>query len=522
VKARPRKGSTATLAVAGVAALVTAACTPREHRTPDDTLVVLIEASMRSADPRYAVSSYDLKLSRLVAPGLIAVDTDDLAPRLELAERIDQLDTLTWDVTLRADARFSDGTPVTADDVVWTYQTVLAPDSDSLFHKQWAERFTSIEALDPRRVRLHLVAPLATLITDLDFGIAAHHAAGPDGKFAGGRAVGAGPYAVTELGPDRVVLVANRYWHGGAPAMPRVVIKTVRDSSARTVMLVGGSADLIQNGVRYDVVDDVLGRERVREIRGPSNLLTYMLLNNDDPILDDVRVRRAIALALDRPAIIAHKFAGRAVPATGLLPPNHWAYKAVDPLAHDPEAAKRLLDEAGYPDPDGDGPRPRLSLTYKTSADQFRVAVARVLAAQLAQVGIAVEVRPFEFATFFPDIKKGAYQIATMQTTDITEPDMYFPYFHSSRIPDAKNPDLGNRWRLRDPEIDALIEAGRRELDREQRKVIYGKIQERMAELVPVVPLWHEDNVVLVNRAVEGYRVPPNARLSGLAQARKR
>jgi len=133
--------------------------------------------------------------------------------------------------------------------------------------------------------------------------------------------------------------------------------------------------------------------------------------------------------------------------ATGLLPPSHWAYNGDVPRwPHDLARARALLDEAGYrPGPDG----VRLRLTYKTSADAFRVAVAHVLAAQLAEVGIAVEVRPFEFATFFADIKKGDYQMATMQTTPITEPDFYYAYFHSSRIPDASDPDAQNRDRLR-------------------------------------------------------------------------
>ena len=109
--------------------------------------------------------------------------------------------------------------------------------------------------------------------------------------------------------------------------------------------------------------------------------------------------------------------------ATSLLPPFHWAYApGVGVFAQDLAEAGRLLDEAGLRDPDGPGGQPRLRLTYKTSADQFRVAIARVLAAQLARVDIDVEVRPFEFATFFSDVKKGNYQLATMQTAEVVEP----------------------------------------------------------------------------------------------------
>src|SRR5690606_28362668 len=135
----------------------------------------------------------------------------------------------------------------------------------------------------------------------------------------------------------------------------------------------------------------------------------------------------------DRERVIEAKLGGRAILATGLLPPQHWAYEADVPrYEHDPARARALLDEAGFPDPDGPGGRPRMTLVFKTSSDQFRLALARVWASQLAEVGVAVEVQSFESQTVFSDIKKGNYQLASMQTAPITEPDWLFTYFHSS------------------------------------------------------------------------------------------
>lgn len=495
------------------------ACRPRDRRTPDDTIVVVIEQAMTTADPRFAINSYDGKLAKLVCAGLTAVDTATLEPRLELAARIDRIDDVTWDVVLRDDARFSDGTPVTAADVAGTYGGVLAEGSESLSHKGMTERYARVEAVDQRRVRFHLRAPLATLRSDLDFGIIASARGAPPS----GRAVCAGPFVLRELTSRHAVLEANPHYVGGAPRTRRVEIKFVKDAAARLLMLVGGSADLIQNAVRLDLVEEVQDRPRVEIRSAPSVLLTYLMMNNDDPVLADVRVRHAIALALDRPAIIAAKYGGRAQLATGLVAPLHWAYNPdVARYDHDRARARQLLDEAGLRDPDGDGPRPRVSLVYKTSSDAFRVSVARVIAAQLAEVGIEVEVRSFEFATFFADVKKGIYQLASMQTADITDPDYYFTYFHSSWIPSADNPDGFNRWRYRNAEVDRLTEAGRRELDRDRRKAIYDQVQAQVARDLPVVPLWHEDNVVLTNIDVQGYTITPNARLVGLRGAWKR
>ncbi|MBZ0237380.1 MAG: ABC transporter substrate-binding protein [Deltaproteobacteria bacterium] len=509
------------IALVAYVAVVSMACEPRQRRTPDDTLVVLFESSAKTADPRYAASSYDAKVSRLVAPGLVTVDSADMAPRPELAESFEQVDELTWRVTIRADARFSDGTPVTAEDVAWTFGTVIAKGSDSLWHKGFSERFKAVVAEGTRTVRFELHQPLATFLTDLDMGIIARHGADPNGRYPGGRVLGAGPYRVEEISGQRVVLRANPHWHGGQPGIPTIVIKNVRDAAARLIMLAGGSADLSQNAFRYDLIDDVLARERVREVRHPSNILTYMMLNNEDAILKDARVRRAIALALDRETLIRQKFAGRAVLATSLLPPSHWCYTATPQIPHDLAAAMKLLDEAGYPDPDGPGGRPRFTLVYKTSADQFRVAIARVIASQLGKVGIAVDVRPFEFATFFADIKKGVYQIATMQTSDITEPDLLYTYFHSSRIPTPADPNANNRWRYRNALVDERTEQGRRVSKREERIAIYADVQRQLAEDLPIIPLWHEDNVAIVNADVVDFVVLPNARLSGMARARK-
>ncbi|MBA3821582.1 MAG: ABC transporter substrate-binding protein, partial [Deltaproteobacteria bacterium] len=425
---------------------------------------------------------------------------------LDLAARIDIVDPLTVDITVRDDAKFSDGTPVMAEDVAWTYGSVLADDSTSLHHKGFVERYRSVVARGPKVVRFSLQQPLATLWSDLDFAILAKR-----------NQRGAGPYVLRELTSIRALLDVNPHYYGTKPKLPHVEIKFVRDASARLLMLVGGSADLIQNSVRLDLIEEVQGRPRIHIEAAPSVILTYLMINNADPVLVDHRVRQAIAYAIDRQAIVAAKFGGRAQLASGLLPAFHWAYAPGLPRwERDLPRAKQLLDAAGLRDPDGDGPRPRLSLVYKTSSDAFRVTLARVIAAQLADVGIDVEVRSFEFATFFADVKKGSYQLASMQTAELNEPDYYYFYFHSSRIPDVKNPDGGNRWRYANPALDKLTEQGRSELDRVKRKAIYAEAQHVVARDLPIIPLWHEDNVALTNKTVQGYTITPNARYIGL------
>lgn len=466
---------------------------------------------MKTADPRFAVNAQDSKLSRLVGAGLTAVDTPSLEPRLELAERVDEVAPLVFEFTVRADAKFADGAPVTAEDVAWTYASVLDPKTSSLHHRGFAERYVSVEARGPRVVRFTLKEPLATLMSDVDFAVLS--------KRTG---LGAGPYRLRELKSTHALLEINPHYHGAKPLTPRVLIKFVPDASARLLMLVGGSADLLQNAARPDVLDDLVELPRVRLASAPSAVFTFLGLNTSHPILKDKRVRKAIALGIDREAIINAKFGGRARVAASFLPDFHWAVaKDLPRYTRDLPRAKRLLDEAGYPDPDGDGPRARFSLIYKTSSEAFRGSIARLLAAQLGAIGIDVEVRTFEWGTFLADVKKGSFHLATMQQPELTEPDYYYFYLHSSRIPTPQNPDAGNRWRYSNPRFDRLTEEGRREMNREKRAGIYAEAQHIIAEDLPIIALWHEDNVVLTNKDVQGYTITPNARYIGLVGTSK-
>lgn len=504
------------------ALIIVAACSPRHRRTPDDTVVVVVPSLIRDIDPRFASSSHDPKISDLVAPGLTSLNQMSLEPKLELAASIEEVADLVWEVAVRDDARFSDGTPVTAEDIAFTYESAMVEELQSFARKGFSERFEKFEITGERTLRIHLNKPVATLMSDLEFGIVSKTAAGPDMRFERDLVVGAGPYRPVEVGGERVVLERNEHYFGEPAPSPRLEFRTVRDTGARTLMLIGGSADITQNTIRIDLIGEVQKRGRVKVETGPSSILTYLMMHNEDPILKDVRVRRAIAHAVDRGRIIEAKFHGFAVPATGLLPPMHWSYEdEVDTYDYDPDRARRLLDEAGYPDPDGPGGQPRMKLSYKTSADQFRLALARLIASQLAEVGIELDVRSFEFHTFFADIKQGNYQIATMQTAAITDPDWMFTYFHSSRIPTKKDPHVHNRWRYRNARFDELTDRGRQEMDRQSRVELYSEAQQLMASDVPVVPLWHEDNIAVMHVDLGGYALLPTANYSGLTVASK-
>lgn len=501
--------------LAAIGSLTMAVCSCGAPRPPADEIVVLIEQTIGDIDPRFATTSYGAKISRLICAPLVSLDNPRSDLQMELAESVTQENPVTYLVRLR-DARFSNGRPVTSRDVRWTLENTIDAKTRSPFRASYS-RISKIDVIDQRTVRIHLREPHAPFVTDLDIGIVQERTRVKQPL------VGAGPFLLVSRNEDAIVLERNPHYFAGHVTPRRVVIRVIRDDNARLLALVGGSADLTQNTVPPPLVGAVARNPDLRVISEPSNSLTYVGLNLTEPTLERVLVRRAIAHAIDRERIIRTKFRGRARLATGMLSPDHWAYNGdVPTYRYDPERARQLLDEAGFKDPDGDGPHPRFRMVYKTSANRFRVALARVIAAQLSAVGIETEVRSYEFATLFDDIKRGNFQIVTLQVTEVGEPQYLSKFFHSQSIPTPERPDAGNnRWRYVNATLDKLLEQGRQAASRSERIRAYQQAQWILAADVPIVPLYHEDNVAVTRREVEGFQPIPNTRFARLWQTRK-
>ena len=239
---------------------------------------------------------------------------------------------------------------------------------------------------------------------------------------------------------------------------------------------------------------------------------TYLGINTRAPQLQDVRVRRALAHAIDRSALIASKFQNRAEPAASFIPSGHWAFESDTPsYAFDPARARQLLDEAGLRG------TPRARWVLRCNSERFRVSIARAVAAMLADVGISVTVQPTETATLLSDLDRGHFQITLLQFTEVIEPHVLSWFFASDRIPGPGQEGL-NRWRISDPVLDAAFERGRRSLAREDRKAAYGEVQRILAAQLPVVPLWHEAVVAVRALRAPAISVPRDGRFTTLAR----
>jgi len=489
-----------------------------EGTSDDGSLVVVLPQDVEQLDPRKVGDAYGLKVSRLVFASLVTVDPRTLEVVPDLAERIDVESPLRYRVTLRPGLRFSDGSALDADDVRATFRSVVDPAMGSRFARTY-RRIARMEIVDSRTVVFELDAPHATFLTDLEIPILrAEDARTVVGVPGGGEPVGAGPYRLLARTPGHLSLAANPHWHRGAPRFPRVRMLVVRDDNTRALRLLAGRGDLALNAVPPLLVPMFERDARFRVRTAPGVGTTYLGTNLEAPALRDVRVRQALALAIDRARIVRAKLGGRARLARSFVPPAHWAEAPDLPTwTYDPERARALLDEAGLRDPDGSGPAPRLRLTLRTSTDRFRQSIARAIAAMLGEVGVAVEVRPSELATLLADLDAGRFELATLQVPEVFEPHVLSWFFGSEHVPGGGR-EGANRWRMRDAALDAALELGRATPVRAERIAAYAEAQRILAAQLPVIPLWHEDVVAVTGPHAEGFDVPRDGRFATLAR----
>ncbi len=317
---------------------------------------------------------------------------------------------------------------------------------------------------------------------------------------------------------ESIELARNPLYYDGPPKVPRLLFRTIPEDTVRLLELEKGTIDLILNALPPDSLDRIRRNPSLSVATAPGTNYVYLGFNLTDPVFKERRVRKAFAYAIDRPAIIKNILQGLAEPATGLLSPTNWAYDGrVRRYDYDPAEARRLLDEAGYRDPDGEGPKIRFKVVHKTSQNDLARRVAEVLQEQLARVGVGVDIRTYEWATFYSDIKSGNFQMFTLSWVGVFEPDMFYYLFHSESVP----PEGANRGRYSNRELDRLVEEGRRTTDPQRRREIYGRAQEILAEDLPYVPLWYTMNVLAARRGVTGFRLTPAGDFYSLREVEK-
>ena len=481
-------------------------------KPPDpNTLVMIIESSPTNLDPRVGIDGQSERIDELLFDALLTRD-EHFNVQPGLAERWETLDPLTYIFHLHRGVTFHDGRPLTARDVKWTFDSLLQGKIRST--KTSTYSFVDrIEAPDDLTVTFHLKEPYAALLWNLSEGAIGIVPYGTLDETTR-RPVGSGPFKFMSAEQDKEVVVErnDNYW-GNKAHLSRVRFTVVPDATTRALELRKGSADLAINAISPDTVVTLEREPNLQIERGPGTILSYLAFNTRDPLLRDVRVRQAIACAIDRRPLLQYIWRGFAQPASSVLPIQSWAY---DPNAtgftYDPAKARQILDTAGYPLRNG----ARFHLTMKTSTEESTRLLAAVLQQQLRDVGIVLDIRTYEFATFLADVTSGAFQVYSLRWIGGNEdPDIFDTAFHSRNFPPAGR----NRSFYSNSRVDSLIDQARRETDQDVRRRLYAEVQESLARDVPSINLWYFDNVLVHTRRVQNLTLNPSGNYDFLKTA---
>jgi peptide/nickel transport system substrate-binding protein len=483
------------------ALVICAACAhPHTRRVPGFAQID-IETSPTALDPRYATDAISERIVELMYDPMVRLDSQGGFTG-DLAEKVERISPSEIIFRLRHGVRFSDGRELTARDVKYTFDFVAdrrnrSPKAAGL------KQLKSIDVLDDYTVRMTTRGPYAPALEMAMLGIV------PEGAPARANGLdappGSGPFKLREFQrDDRVVL--ERTESAPANSLQRILFKVVPDPTVRALELVEGICDLAPNNIQADLLPYLRTKSDLDVITSSGTTYWYLTFNFRDPALRDLRVREAIAYAIDRDEIIRSYLRGTARIATGLLTPENWAYSGdVTKYRYDPQRARQLLEEAGFDD------RHKLILAYKCAPEGMRM--GEIIQAMLRRVGIEVSIRSNEWATFYDDMQRGNFDIAAMPWIGIRDPHHYYMVFDSAMTP----PHGLNRGRYSNPEMDRLVEAGDATIDPSARKQIYTQVQRLAADDLPYISLWWQDNVVVMNRALAAFRPRPNGSLLGLA-----
>lgn len=477
------------------------ACAPAQ----DQTLRIGLASAPVTLDPRFATDATSSRINRLLYARLVDFNDQQLpVPALaswtEISPTHYRFRLQDADSDTKSNMReFHDGSPLTAHDVKSTYDSILDPETGSP-HRATLAMIERIDVVDADTVDFYLSKADILFPAYLVIGVLPAKqlvAAHPFQR----QPVGSGPFRFIDW-PEEGRLHLQRRHDGQVVGFVRIA-----DATVRVLKLLRGEVDMLQNDLSPELVAYLDKRKDIHVTRAQGSNFTYLGFNLRDPLAGNAKVRRAIAHAIDRKAVIQYVMGNSARPASALLPPTHWAGNPeLGLLEYNPEKARALLAEAGY-----SATRP-LRITYKTSTNAFRVRLATVLQSQLKAVGIEVDLRSYDWGTFYGDIKAGNFQMFSLSWVGIKTPDIFRYVFHSESVP----PNGANRGRFVDTVVDDLIHVAGEAPSLETQAVYYRQLQTRLLEALPYVPLWYEDHVFAMREGVSGYHVGLDGNYDGL------
>lgn len=489
-------------------------------RSRGNEFVIVLSGNISTLDPILAtdVSAAGERVRVLVFNSLVRKNekfeyVNELASEMPRTSE----DGLTITFTLRDNVKFHDGRVLTSADAKYTLDTLLASNSGkaaSFFETVDGAKqpyITGVEAPDARTLVLRLRRPWLQLLPNLvPIGIIPKDSANQQAA----QPIGSGPFRFKSFDKNQQVLdleATADYWEGAAN-IKNLRVRVIADANALQAELRSGRVDLVPlpSNLTPDAIIS-LGQDpqlKVEQFTGAN--VYHITFNTEVAPLDNVRVRQAIAYAVDRTEIINTLLRGQAKLAHSILPEESWAYSPGTQYSYDPARAKKLLDEAGLRDPDGDGPQMRFStpVSFKfSSSSTLASQYGNVIVDQLKRVGIPVMIETAEATTVLEQLRQGQFQMTTGNWVGGNQDPIFFKdLFATSEIPTGNRPTR-NRSRYSNPELDRILEEALNTADQVKAKSLYARAQEIISRDLPLIPLWYPANMVIARKNVGNIKV---------------
>jgi len=436
----------------------------------------------------------------------------------ELATNIAQsADGTVYTFALHEGVKFHDGRVLTSADVKYTLDLVFSSSfakSASFYEGTGNDKHSyikSVEAPDSKTVVVTLIKPWVGLLSNL-----VPVSIIPKDSYEAQKThpVGTGPFKFIHYDNAQQVLDAEsfpEYWDGPAK-IPAIRVRVISDMNALQAELRAGRVDIapMPTSLSPDAVKLLQQDPNLQVDAFPGSNVVLLTINTSSPPLDNLKVRQAIAYAVDRDSMIKNLLQGYGKIAHSIIPEESWSYTQGHTYSFDQAMSKKLLDEAGFKDSDGDGPKMRFDkpVVYKLSGSSISGRqYAGVIQNYLKEVGIPVEIQTPEQNTLFDELRRGNFQIAyTQWVGGNQDPIFYKDLFATSEIPTQTRPSR-NRSRYSNKELDALLDEAVNTFDRQKGLELYTKIQDIVSNEVPVFPLWYQSNVVIAKKNVGNIHV---------------
>ncbi len=426
----------------------------------------------------------------------------------------------TWDFHLRKGVRFHDGTPFNAQAVVDNYGRQFQAEHRLRFpgnrFPYWADIWgtspcliESITALDEYTVRFQLrqvVAPFVENLAMPFFGIVSPKSLERWKSDNFKHPVGTGAFRFVEWRErERIVLEANPDYWGGPPKMKKLTFLPVKDPTSRQMQLEAGKVHLI-TGVLLENVEKLKLNRAVEVITQPGMNIGYLALNNEQPPLDQLKVRQAIAYAVERGEIARALYRGLAEVADSHLPPMIWGQTPLQRYPYDPAKSRQLLAEAGFPDGF------ESELWYMSAARPYYPepkVMGEALQAMLAEIGVRVELKAVDWGSYLEQVGKGKHQMALGGWIgDTGDPDNYLYVMLDDNNVDTERGG-SNLCLFRNPEVHQRLIRAREIVDQQERSRLYQEAQQLLHQACPSLPLVHAHQVGARHPALEGFQLHP-------------